>query len=71
MIREKAQLKRFTKILGTESINFADNRIIMTEVQILLFGRVKNIVGKGENAGYYNVFRRGSFSRSFKVGIVW
>ena len=40
-------------------------------------GRVENIVGKGENAGYQHFllfaqcFRKASFSGSLKVEIVW
>ena len=40
-------------------------------------GRVENIVGKGEKAGYQHFFlhsqcfQKASFSRSFKVGIDW
>ena len=43
----------------------------------LELGRVENIVGKGENAGYQHFllfpqcFGKASFSRSLKVGIVW
>ena len=47
--------------------------------QILKFdmGRVENIVGKGENAGYQHFllfpqcFQKASFSGSLKVRIVW
>ena len=40
-------------------------------------GRVENIVGKGENAGYQHFllfpqcFQKASFSGTLKVGIVW
>ena len=32
---------------------FADDKINMTQNLKFVFGRVENIVGKGENAGYY------------------
>ena len=43
---------------------------------ILVFNRIENIVGKGENAGYHFLlfplcFQKASFSGSLKVGIVW
>ena len=56
---------------------FADNKIIETEKLKFVFGRVDNIVGKGENAGYQHFllfpqcFQKASFQGSFKVGIVW
>ena len=43
----------------------------------VLFDRVENFVGKGENAGYQHFllfpqcFYKASFSRSLKVGTVW
>ena len=33
----------------------------------LTFGRVEKFVGKGENAGYHNVFKKGFFSRSLTL----
>ena len=44
---------------------------------ISVFDKVENIVGKGENAGYQHFllfpqcFQQASFSKSFKVEIVW
>ena len=53
------------KILDwSELKEFADEKIMWLK---FVLGRVENIVGKGENAGY----QRASFSRSLKVGIVW
>ena len=49
----------------------------MTENLKFALGRVENIVGKGENAGYQHFslfplcFQKTSFTRSLKVGIVW
>ena len=58
---------------------FADYKIKVTEILKFVYGtgRVENIVGKGENAGYQHFllfaqcFQKASFSRSLKVGIVW
>ena len=33
---------------------FAGNKIDITEKMKFVFGRVENIVGKGENAGYHH-----------------
>ena len=49
----------------------------MTEKLKCILGRVENIVGKGENAGYQHFllfpqcFQKASLLRSLKVGIVW
>ena len=37
---------------------FADDKIHVTEKLKLVLERLENIVGKGENAGYHNVFKR-------------
>ena len=56
---------------------FADDKIDVTEKLKFVLGRVENIVGKGENAGYQHFllfpscFHKASFSESLKVGIVW
>ena len=34
---------------------FADDKIILTQKLKLMMGRVENIVGKGENAGYHHL----------------
>ena len=50
---------------------------LTTEKGEIAFGRVENIVGKGENAGYLHFlhfpqcFLKASFSGSLKVGLVW
>ena len=56
----------------------ADDEINVIEKLKLILERVKNIVGKGENAGYQHFllfpqffFQRASFSGSIKVGIMW
>ena len=55
---------------------FADDKINMNQKLKFDMGRVENIVGKGENAGYQHFllfpqyFRKASFSGSLKVGIV-
>ena len=45
----------------------------MYEGQIMMsaFDRVENIVGKGENAGYHNVFKSLLSKLPDKFGIVW
>ena len=56
---------------------YADDKLNVTKKFKFLFGRVQNIVGKGENASYQHLllftqcFQQPFFSRSFKVGIVW
>ena len=56
---------------------FADDKINVTHKLKFAVGRVENIVGKGENAGYQHFllfsqcFQKATFSRSFKFGIVW
>ena len=54
---------------------FADNINVNEQLKFSLRG-VENIVGKGENAGYQHFFlfprfRKASFWRLLKVGIVW
>ena len=54
----------------------ADNKINLNEKLKLVLGRIENIGGKGENAGYQHVllfppyFQKPSPSGSLKVGIV-
>ena len=56
---------------------FADDNLNVTEMAKLIFDRVENIVGKGENAGrqHFLLFQQGfqklTFEGSMKVGIVW
>ena len=56
---------------------FADDKINDNENFKFVLGRVENIVGKGENAGYQpfllylQCFQKTSFSRLLKVRIVW
>ena len=51
---------------------FADNKIILTQKLKFVLGRIENIVGKGENAGYQpfllfpQCFQKLSFSRGVK-----
>ena len=57
--------------------DFADDEINVTEKLKFVLGRVENIAGKGENAGYQHFllfrqcFQKLSFLGSLKVGIVW
>ena len=54
---------------------FAEDKIIQTKKLKIVFGRVENIVGEGENAGYsifsfsHNVFKSFLFSRCSKSGL--
>ena len=56
---------------------FADHKINLNKKLKLVLGRVENIAGKGENAGYQHFllfqqcFQKASFHGSLKVGIVW
>ena len=59
------------KILDWSKLKaFADNKINLNKKSKLVFGRVKNIVEKGENAGYQHFllfqqcFQKGSLLRS-------
>ena len=65
------------KILDwSKFIALVDDRLIVTEKLEFVWGRVENIVGKGEITGYQHFllfpqcFRKASFSRSLKVRIV-
>ena len=66
------------KILDSSKLKaFADDKLNATEKLKFVLGRVENIVGKGENAGYQHFllfpqcFQKPSLSGSLKVGIVW
>ena len=56
---------------------FADDNINVNEKFQFILGKIENIVGKGENAGYQHFllfpqcFLKAVFSGSLKVGIVW
>ena len=56
---------------------FADNNLNVNQKFKFALGRVKNIVGKGENAGYQHFllfpqcFQKAIFLGSLKVGIMW
>ena len=56
---------------------FADDKINVTEKLKFVLGKIENIVGKGENAGYQHFllfprcFQKASCSMLLKVGIVW
>ena len=55
----------------------SDDNINRTKKLKLVYGRVENIVGKGENAGnqhfllFPQCFQKASFPGSLKVRIVW
>ena len=47
------------KILDMTKLKvFTDDKINVAQIMISVSDRVENIVGKGENAGYHNVFKR-------------
>ena len=62
---------------GSKLKAFADDKINLNEKLKLVLGRVENIVGKGENAGYQHFllfpqcFQKPSHSVSLKLWIVW
>ena len=55
----------------------ADEKIKVTQRLKFVLGRIENIVGKGENAGYQHfllfpqIFQKLSFPEVLKVGILW
>ena len=49
---------------------FADDKSYVTEKLKFVLEKVENIVGKGENAGNHNVFKRILF-RVVNVGTIW
>ena len=67
----------------TKSKALAEDKLNFAKMQSSLFGRVENIVRKGENAGYQHFllfpsrnifpqyFQKAYFSGSLKFGIVW
>ena len=66
------------KILDQSKLKaFANEKINENQNMKFLLGRVENIVGKGENAGYQHFlfftqcFQKLSLQESLKVGIVW
>ena len=66
------------KILDRSKLKaFAEDIINVNEVLKIGLGRIENIVGKGENAGYQHFllfpqcFQKPPVSGSLKVGIVW
>ena len=66
------------KILDWSKLKaFADNKMNVTDIFKVVLGRVKNILGKRENAGYQHFlllpkcFQKSPFSGSSKVWIVW
>ena len=66
------------KILNWSKLKaFVDDKIRVNEKLKFGLGRVENIVGIGDSAGYQHFllfpqwFRKAAFSRLLKVGIVW
>ena len=66
------------KILDQSNVkDLADNKLNITYEMNFVLGRLENILGKGENAGYQNFllfqkcFQNASLSGSLKVRIVW
>ena len=68
----------YEKILDQSKFKaFADNKINVTKKLKFVLGRVENIVGKRENAGYQHFlffphcFQKASYPGSFKCRIEW
>ena len=66
------------KILDLSKLKaFSDDNLNVYQKLKFALGRVENIVGKGENAGYQHFllfpqcFLKNSLTGSLKVGIVW
>ena len=65
------------KFLDWSMKTFADDKIKAIKKMKFVLQRIKNIVRKGENAGYQHFlhfpqcFQKPSLSGSLKVGIVW
>ena len=71
-------LQKDKNLPWAELMALADDRLKMAEIAELVLGRVKNIVGKGENAGYQHFllfpqcFQKFPFPGSLKTTlIVW
>ena len=65
-------------ILGMSEFKVnADDKFGVAEIMAFVFGRVENVVGNGENAGYQHFllfrqcFQKVSYPGSLKVSIVW
>ena len=76
--RKHSTLYQTTNFLNRSKLKaFADDKMNMPRNFKYILGRVENIVGKGENAGYLyfllfpQCFQNASFSELLKVGIVW
>ena len=60
-----------------QSIKFCRRKLNVAKIMNSVSGRVENIVGKGENAGYQHFllfqqcFQKALSSALLKVGIVW
>ena len=63
------------KLVEMESIKFADHKTNVTEILKIVLGRVKYIVGNGENAGHHHFllfprwFQNASFSKLLMLGL--
>ena len=71
-------VRKNDKILDWSKLKaFTDNKINVTKILKFVLGRVENILGKGENAGYQHFllfpqcFQKASYTGSFEVLIVW
>ena len=67
-----------SKILDHSKLKaFADDKIDVSKRLISVWGRVENIVGNGENAGYWHFlvfpqcFEEPVLTEPYKPGIVW
>ena len=77
LISQLVQLNSWPNNISNWFKAFADDKIDGIEKLKFILGKVKNIVGKGEDAGFQHFllfpqyFQKASFSGSLKVRIVW
>ena len=70
-------LPKYKILVWSKLKAFADDKINVTKNLKFVLGRIGNIVGKGENAGYQHFLlfpqcrQRASDTESLKVVIVW
>ena len=76
LCKRKKALPNDKSLVWSKLKQFEDDKINAIKKLKFVLGRVKNNVGKGENAGFQHFllfrhcFQKDSFSRSLKVGVV-
>ena len=78
IVWDRLTLNQTTKLLDLSKLKaFAGDKLNLAEKLKFLLGKLENIVGKGENAGFQQFllfqqcFQNASISVSSKVGILW